>query len=168
MVQQRGCLHVARTGNIAVLSDFLCNILFITLKTAMVNLPEWKSIHTKNVSISRWIISLNYLNFSTPPPPPPSHQLCPRLPKRQKDTNMHPYKYHHQQLPNNRTQLSEHSSSYTFVNIFFNIAFWLQLSMRQLVMVLLCIVAYFPSTTKRPGMPWTPGTPYQMPSAKWV
>lgn len=32
---------------------------------------------------------------------------------------MHPYKYHHQQLPNNRSQLSEHSSSYTFVNIFF-------------------------------------------------
>lgn len=31
---------MARTGNIAVLSDFLYDILFITLKTAMANLPD--------------------------------------------------------------------------------------------------------------------------------
>lgn len=155
MVQQRGCLHVARTGNIAVLSDFLYDILFITLKTAMVNLPEWKSIHTKNVSISRWIILLNYLKFWDFLNDK-RIQTCTLI-----NTTINSYR------------IIVHSYQSTLPAIplstyFFNVAFWLQLSMRQLVMVLLCIVAYFPSTTKRPGMPWTPGTPYQMPSAKWV
>lgn len=134
MVQQRGCLHVARTGNIAVLSEFLYNILFITLKTAMVNLPEWKSIHTKNVSIS-------ILNFSTPHHHPTNYvrdflndkriQTCTLI-----NTTINSYR------------IIVHSYQSTLPAIplstyFFNVAFWLQLSMRQLVMVLLCIVAYF-------------------------